>query len=328
MTDLKCGSFWKFGFEPCETIKEAAILAKHIILTNKCKDIMILYNKENSTINDVLYEFEKADITIQSKCYPPVLNAHGSFNEFYDDEINLNQRLINICERKKKGDEGYNRLLFFVAICILHESVHWKFHHYSPDDDEPGNEAGWDFEKKFHGGILDLNYDTCELTLKPGVGNSIVFESPEAESFCNIHAPKRNQDDLSKKIQTTPTLPPNHKRKRTLELVARLDDTEQGEQEQGIKVKIAAKIKNNNEKFKISVPKVFDFYYYNVTVRDDKKKQVPSKYGKAKSVTLENFDLVELDQGQWHEYDPVDLAAVYDLKEKQMYHVSMRFIGK
>ena len=84
------------------TLTHAALTAEKILKTQQVFEVMLLYNTNDSTVEDVLNGIYLKS-TNQKDSYEPKC-------------ISINTELIQLCKEVTKKNSGYNRLVFFVSM--------------------------------------------------------------------------------------------------------------------------------------------------------------------------------------------------------------------
>jgi hypothetical protein len=203
---------------PHKALAEALTFAERLISTDECCTIMLRFNKQNTTIQDVSLEFKGKTITIDKI----KMNNYGLFCNQTPEIIYIDSDLIKLTKKITNVDFGYNRLVFFLTFVIIHESSHWKHFNFRvseiedyiknrekecvggklsttaklnikkergyqepvPDGEEKP-EAGRYLAYILLGGIIQFNYLTYDLSLKEGDGRLIMIDSPFAKASIN-----------------------------------------------------------------------------------------------------------------------------------------------
>lgn len=107
-----------------ETLLSAMDLAEEIFFTSRSKKIILRYNTRDCTIDKIETEFNQS--SIDTDAISRIGITQKEEDKFYEEfafsrplEITLNAKLISLCIRIRKQDEGYSRVVLFVAIVIF-----------------------------------------------------------------------------------------------------------------------------------------------------------------------------------------------------------------
>lgn len=110
-----------------ETLLSAMDLAEEIIFTSRSKKIILRYNTRDCTIDKIETEFNQSSIDTDAISRIGITQREEKEEDnFYEKfafsrplEITLNAKLISLCISIRKQDEGYSRVVLFVAIVIF-----------------------------------------------------------------------------------------------------------------------------------------------------------------------------------------------------------------
>ena len=113
----------------CDTLNDAIELANNIFWTVQCRTLMLKYNADNCTIEDVIDEFSGDDKTEEEKSnlnsplplniphIAAAVNTYGLFKGVEPEYINLSEKLVDLCKRvNRQTGVGYKRVILFTAM--------------------------------------------------------------------------------------------------------------------------------------------------------------------------------------------------------------------
>ncbi|TVZ16484.1 hypothetical protein [Maribacter sp. MAR_2009_72] len=135
-------------------------LANNTAIVNAFKEYT---NATTEQIEQILKWGDGPEIVIKQ-----LESVSGHFSEPNTLEIDID--LINNLENSVSGSTYSESLLFFIAVTILHEAVHYGDFKYNNDywtGNYPyTNEEGWRFENQVYGGAVIIN-EEGEITIVP-----------------------------------------------------------------------------------------------------------------------------------------------------------------
>lgn len=135
-------------------------LANNTAIVNAFKEYT---NATTEQIEQILKWGDGPEIVIKQ-----LESVSGHFSEPNTLEIDID--LINNLENSVSGSTYSESLLFFIAVTILHEAVHYGDFKYNNDywtgNDPYTNEEGWRFENQVYGGAVIIN-EEGEITIVP-----------------------------------------------------------------------------------------------------------------------------------------------------------------
>jgi hypothetical protein len=83
----------------------------------------------------------------------------GGMDENIPDEIYIDTDVVDYFENENINPEHRQNLLFFIAVSIIHEMVHWGDFNYNDDysNESVNGEEGYLFENTAYGGIVRIS---------------------------------------------------------------------------------------------------------------------------------------------------------------------------
>lgn len=119
--------YWKvgnLGDDVPKIIKEAIEIAGKLLETNQIAQLLLFYNIDGTSIQDVAIEFDNADMEVDQMKLSS--DAYGKFDPFENEHVlNLSSELVALCKDLKPGMDGYNR--YKIEIRFIKRIFHYLY---------------------------------------------------------------------------------------------------------------------------------------------------------------------------------------------------------